>query len=229
MDLRDASALADDIAANGQRQPIVLFEGMILDGWHRHAACLASGITPRMQDLPEGEDPVAFVLSSNLNRRHLTASQRAAAVVACREWRQIGRVAVNRVPGTQLTEPEMATEAGVSVKTIKDAKKAHRNGLGEAVRDGKVSAKAAAGRQTQKTEPEPAPEPNDDRMDAIVRDFEAMQRIIEADDRLAAAWAEAQLAHEKYAQLDRLYSAKCRELEEMTREAKRWKRKAEAK
>lgn len=228
MDLRDASALTDDIAANGQRQPIILFEGMILDGWHRHAACLAAGATPRMQDLPEGEDPVAFVLSSNLNRRHLTASQRAAAVVACREWRHVGRAVLNRVPGTHLTEPEMATEAGVSVKTIKDAKKAHRNGLGEAVRDGKVSAKAAAGRQTPKVEPKPPPEP-DDRMDVIARDFEAMARVIEADDQLAAAWAEAQLAHEKYAQLDRLYSVKCRELDEMTKEAKRWKRKAEAK
>ena len=217
-------SLCADIEIHGQRHACVVLEGMVLDGWHRYRACLETGREPSLVEF-DGADPRAFVLSLNLSRRHLTASQRAAAVVACAEWRPSG-MRSSSAPGAELppTAEKLAKMADVSPRTIEHAKTAQRNGKGADVRDGKISAKAAA--EPAKTESPPPPE-SDDRMDDIARDFEAMQRIVDADDQLAAAWAEVQLLQEKYDQLDKLYSAKCRELDEMTKEAKRWKRKAE--
>ena len=86
MDPRDLEILQADIQAHGLRHPIVIYGGMILDGWHRFQACTNLGIPPTSQPLGEGVDPVAYVQSVNLHRRHLTGSQRAAAVVACSAW-----------------------------------------------------------------------------------------------------------------------------------------------
>ena len=139
----DLSALTDDIAEEGQREPITIYQDMILDGWHRYQACVACGRVPITVELPTGVDPVAFVKSHNLFRRHLTGSQRAEAVVACADWAKVGRPG-NSAPGTELTAKTMAKEAEVGTRTVEHAKAAHVAGLGEAVRDGKITAKQGA-------------------------------------------------------------------------------------
>lgn len=68
--------LRDDIAAHGLRQPIVLFEHMVLDGRHRLRACEEIGATAQFEEYI-GDEPAAHVLSLNLHRRHLSTSQRA--------------------------------------------------------------------------------------------------------------------------------------------------------
>jgi ParB-like chromosome segregation protein Spo0J len=73
----DLFAMVADIKANGQREPIILHEGMILDGRNRYAACQKLGIEPETMDWAGRGDPVAFVISLNLHRRHLSESQRA--------------------------------------------------------------------------------------------------------------------------------------------------------
>src|SRR5262249_52324139 len=65
-----------DIAAHGQREPIVMFEDMILDGYNRYRACRQLGIEPTFT-VYTGDDPVGFAVSLNLHRRHLNESQRA--------------------------------------------------------------------------------------------------------------------------------------------------------
>lgn len=68
--------LADDIASQGLRNPIVMLDGKILDGCNRFAACKIAKVKPRFTEF-QGDNPVQFVISQNLARRHLTASQRA--------------------------------------------------------------------------------------------------------------------------------------------------------
>lgn len=143
MSTEDQQALAADIDKNGQREPITIFEGMVLDGWHRYGACQSLGIEVDERVLPADEDPVAFVKSRNLHRRHLTGSQRAAAIVACSEWHPAHR-AKKGEPGSPFSNTDMAREADVSTRTIQHAKAAHAAGLSADVRDGKVSAKQAA-------------------------------------------------------------------------------------
>lgn len=139
---QEVEALAIDIEKHGQREPGVLFEGMVLDGWHRYLACERVGKKFLCGDFGAG-DPVSFVLSRNLHRRHLTASQRAAAVVACHDWRPNGVARGALVQGMKTSE-EMALEADVGERTIVHAKRAHEAGLGDAVKDGAVSARRAA-------------------------------------------------------------------------------------
>src|SRR4051812_10366915 len=69
-------AFADDIAKHGLREPIVLYEKKMLDGRNRHRACLVRKVEPRFVEFT-GDDPLAFVISANLQRRHLDTSQRA--------------------------------------------------------------------------------------------------------------------------------------------------------
>jgi hypothetical protein len=69
-------ALVEDIRQHGQRAPIVPYQKQILDGRNRHRACLEAGIACWLEEY-DGDDPLAFVVSLNLKRRHLSTSQRA--------------------------------------------------------------------------------------------------------------------------------------------------------
>lgn len=81
-DGRYAELLAD-IKANGQREPITLCDGLLLDGRNRHRACVDLKITPITRNF-EG-DPWAFAWSLNGNRRDLADVQRALIKLACNE------------------------------------------------------------------------------------------------------------------------------------------------
>ncbi len=84
----DLTALASDIKANGLRQPIVLDgEGRLLDGRNRLAACEQAKVEPVFATV-NGSDPVAYVVSLNVKRRNLTASQRAVAAAEATLLRQ---------------------------------------------------------------------------------------------------------------------------------------------
>lgn len=72
-------SLAENIKENGLIAPIVLFDGKILDGRNRMKACEIAGVDPRFIAWDgEGKSATLYVLSTNLHRRHLTVSQRAA-------------------------------------------------------------------------------------------------------------------------------------------------------
>lgn len=69
--------LVTDIAQNGLINPIILYDGKILDGRNRYRACMEIGILPDFQEYA-GTDPLQFVISLNLKRRHMNESQRAS-------------------------------------------------------------------------------------------------------------------------------------------------------
>jgi len=71
--------LADDIAKHGLRQPIVIDEDeTILDGRNRAAACAIAQVKPVYEPFV-GNDAakLAYVVSVNVHRRHLSTSQRS--------------------------------------------------------------------------------------------------------------------------------------------------------
>src|SRR2546429_2113668 len=80
MEGEEFDALVADIRKNGQREPIVLYQGKILDGRNRYNACLVAGvglkISKHEDDCPFIGDPAAYVISKNVHRRHLTAEQK---------------------------------------------------------------------------------------------------------------------------------------------------------
>ena len=86
MDDADYARLKEDLAAHGLRHPIVLHEGMILDGRNRFEACIDLGIVPTFTEWNGGTDIVDFVLGENLYRRHLTASQKAMVATAALDY-----------------------------------------------------------------------------------------------------------------------------------------------
>lgn len=72
--------LAADIKRSGQRHAVVVLGSKILDGRNRALACRMAGIEPRFAQYEGAKDIASlldYVVSQNLSRRHLSASQRA--------------------------------------------------------------------------------------------------------------------------------------------------------
>lgn len=67
--------LVNDILEHGLQNKIVLYEEQILDGRNRYLACLKADIEPEFVEFT-GKDPVAFVYSVNVHRRHLSVEQK---------------------------------------------------------------------------------------------------------------------------------------------------------
>lgn len=141
-------ALRTDIGHNGfMNTEILTYEGQILDGWHRYR--IAKELD-RVEDLVfkdvsgDGIDPVMRVLSNNLHRRHLSASQRAQIAVEAYEWYERGgdrrSDGFNAPNDAMKTKKELAKMANVGIGTIDRAKKVSRAGLAETVISGEKTA-----------------------------------------------------------------------------------------
>lgn len=135
----DRKLLADDIVTFGQREPIWLLDGMVLDGRNRQWACEFAQVEPFYQQY-RGDDPLNFVLSKNLHRRHLTESQRALIAASIVDWeRGINQTTAGE---TNLSTRRAAEKLSISEMSVKSAKRIHEHGapeLIEAIRAGKVS------------------------------------------------------------------------------------------
>jgi len=102
--------LKQDIAVNGLREAIWLHpDGSIIDGRNRHRACIETDTEPRFKTWDGQGSLIAFILSMNLHRRHLTSSQRA--VIALRSLPFLEREAKERQgTRTDLTSVNSFTE-----------------------------------------------------------------------------------------------------------------------
>jgi hypothetical protein len=94
--------LIEDIEAHGLHEPIVLYQGQILDGRNRLRACELAGVAPRFEEWDGVGSPVAFVMSRNLHRRHLNESQRS--IVGARAKDMYAEEAAERKAATQFAE-----------------------------------------------------------------------------------------------------------------------------
>ena len=146
---REFAELCNDIKANGQREPIWVYEGKILDGRNRFRACNAVGVTPRTAPYT-GDDPLAFVLSLNLHRRHLSESQRGMVAAKIANMVVGGREAnsanLQNCPAP-VSQADAAEMLNVSARTVAAAVKVRDEAAPELVRaveSGKVSVSAAA-------------------------------------------------------------------------------------
>jgi len=117
--------LADDLKKNGQREPITMFMGMILDGRLRWKACLKAGIEPQTIEY-EDDDPIAFVLSKNRYRRHLSKSQRAMAAARLANLglgsNQFERKSKGPLAERTLSTQKLADQSGISVSSVDNAR-----------------------------------------------------------------------------------------------------------
>lgn len=91
MSENEFSGLCADIKANGLRERIWMHRGQIVDGRNRYNACIATGVEPRYQDWDGVGSLVSFVISLNLNRRHLNESQRAMVAAKLANLDKAGR------------------------------------------------------------------------------------------------------------------------------------------
>ncbi len=83
--------LARDIKERGLLEPIILYQGLILDGRNRYRACQLAGVKPRLEEFdPKSakRTPEEYVLSRNLRRRHLSIGQKAAIALDWSEQMQ---------------------------------------------------------------------------------------------------------------------------------------------
>jgi len=133
-----------DIKANGQHEPVTMFEDAILDGFHRYKACQRLGIEPNFT-VYTGDDPVAYVVSLNLRRRQLKESQRAVVAAKLATLRDGQRK--SGAPIGAASQDEAADLLNVGRRTVQRAREVLDQGapeLVQAVARGDVSVSAAA-------------------------------------------------------------------------------------
>jgi N6-adenosine-specific RNA methylase IME4 len=149
---KEFDALVADIRAFGLREPIVTFDGAILDGRNRYRACLAAGVEPPFRDFdPEldGHSPLDFVISKNLKRRHLDESQRAMVAARLANLRHGGDRRLDQaanLPVGPVSQLQAATALNASERSVRDAVKVLREGAAEiiqAVDQGRLAVSAA--------------------------------------------------------------------------------------
>jgi len=147
MDSASLAELADDIRTNGQREAIVLIDGAVLDGRNRLAACEVAGIEPQFRNF-EGGDPLAYVLSLNLARRHLNESQRAMVAARLANMKHGGDRRSDQAANLPLVSQAAAAERlHVAERSVRHATVVAREAAPEirrAVDDGKLAVSAAS-------------------------------------------------------------------------------------
>lgn len=140
MEEEELEELAADIKANGLQQPLVIdvlldqdeLNGPVLiDGRNRREACRRVGVIPDYT-LLDGQDPVTYILSVNINRRHMTKGQRATVTARLKPETTMGR---------NSDVKELATNLGVSSEYLRKARFVLRyaSDLGDPVIKGSIS------------------------------------------------------------------------------------------
>ena len=112
-------SLVADIKVNGLMEPITIHEDMVLDGRNRLRACKAAGVEPEFMKF-DGDDPLAFVLSLNLHRRHLSESQRGMVAARVANLPHGGDRQAANLPHA-VSQAQAGAMLNVSARTVRSA------------------------------------------------------------------------------------------------------------
>jgi ParB-like chromosome segregation protein Spo0J len=118
----ELAELAEDIKVHGLRESIELYEDKIIDGRNRFAACEMAGVEPHFMPIgpPNEAAALAYVISKNLKRRHLTTSQRAAIATELANMRE-GRPSAETAGNQAVSQSDAAAMLNVSRDTVQRA------------------------------------------------------------------------------------------------------------
>lgn len=122
----DEKTLADmaaDIRENGLNEPIILYEGKILDGRNRYLACEQAGVEPDFKEYC-GDEPLQYVISRNLHRRHLNESQRA--LMADKIWKM-----AKTQGGAPVTQRDVKKQFNVGTTIVRHAARVNEMAIDE--------------------------------------------------------------------------------------------------
>jgi N6-adenosine-specific RNA methylase IME4 len=181
------NTFAADIKARGLLQPIVVLDNKVLDGRNRYRACVKTQVAVRVETYT-GDDPLGFVIASNLHRRHLDESQRAmvAAKLANTAEGRPNKSAQN----CAVSQPEAANTLHVSRRSVQHAVEVRKDGsaaLVRAVERGTIPVSVAA---------KVAKLPKEQQREAVLDPDRAKHLVkrtarVDRERELAAATAEA--------------------------------------
>jgi hypothetical protein len=79
------NSLAESMQLHGQKDPIKLFQGKILDGWNRYICCLLLDYEPIKEEITGSEEEAASVILTSNERRQLTQQQKYAIFLRLQE------------------------------------------------------------------------------------------------------------------------------------------------
>ena len=145
LDPESLKELRESITKIGIQEPVRLYQGEILDGWHRYTIATELGLDCPAFELDKDIDATDFV-KSTMARRSMTQSQKAVSIVKISEWRTAGN---KHGPQDHVakTNAEMAKAAGVGTKAIGRAKNVEKKGtdaVKDAVKSGKIGLSKAS-------------------------------------------------------------------------------------
>lgn len=111
--------LKADIEKHGQLEPVVMFEGKILDGRNRWRAMQELQMPHKEIKLAPDTDPVAYVWSKNAVRRQLSPAQKALAATKLVTAKHGGQSSDDE----KVTTAQAARMAGVGERSVKRARR----------------------------------------------------------------------------------------------------------
>lgn len=172
--------LVNSIKSDGLLEPIVIWQGKIVDGRHRHLACKEARVQPEYTYLPDdwSLDKVKNrVVALNVLRRHLTTGQRALVAAALATMTSGTRTDLQ--PNANLQEvksnKQAAEQLNVSERTVNTAKNIKNDApdLAEKVNKGQMSLHAAETERRRRLglpEKTNAPKPKVVDLDGLIRE-----------------------------------------------------------
>jgi len=165
---QERELLRESIQRSGVQTPILLYQGQVLDGWHRRQVCVELGKSAPVEVLDDGLPEIEAArraYDANVPQRHLTPSQLAMWAAKKYELTKrrgassaigtnngsvaaIGGVDAAKTAGTAVSVPnqkQIAEEHGVSLRKLQRAQtvRKHSDELAQRVERGELTLWAA--------------------------------------------------------------------------------------